>query len=859
MRRVAGTVVTAVSLLVAGAVLLAGGLAWRLSRGPIELDFLTPRLQAALAAPDGSSTVQIASTALEWDPSHRDLDVRARDVEMRGAGGDVLARLPVLAVGVAPGALLRGAVMPRSVRAIAPRIELVRERDGRIDVGIGAAPGPATTDLLAGGLFGAARSGAGPKRIRVREADVSLEDRATGATWHATAVSLSLRREPGAVAVDDLSFDLAPLRVVASGRLAERGQVDLRATVRGLPTASLASYWPATMAPAFRRWTLASVTGGSIRTLQMTLAGTLTGTTSPGFTLGPVEGKMQFDGQTVRWLEGMPPVTGVGGTAILSRDRRWQVRVARGEVEGVDIVRTAITPERLGDAGSGLRVDAVVHGPLSRGIALLARLPAHAGAAIPFHAGEISGGLTARVQTDVPLDAAPDRAGLVVRANGDLRSVAMRRAFRGRTVTAPRMRFDLDGGQLVLRGPVHVGRAAAELRWRQTVAGAARGRRAIDLKGRLDVEARHALGFDLAPWLDGPVGFQARLAPQGQATSDFDLRLDLAPASLDLPLLNMVKEAGVAASSQARLALADGQVRSVDDFRLQASGSLLAGQATFGPDESWRTVEAHAEIAPRAEGGHPGHVTFAARPAGTQSQVTVTSDDAGDLLRAIDAYADASGGRLRFTGEGRLGVPGLPLAGTVRVDRFTLTRSPMVAKIAALGSISGVVDALRGDGIPFSQLTATLTHRAGVIVISDGTLTGPAVAMAVRGTVDRMKDDLSLNGTLVPSYQALDRLTKNVPALGSPTVTDVKSSGVRAVDFEVSGSLSDPYVTVKPGSAVPSGGRRDVARTSARTSSRTSTRTSRPRLRAEDSPIPGVKPRRRSRGATSAPQQLDDR
>src|SRR5262245_28385059 len=846
MWRVAGTVVTAMSLLVAAAVLVVGGLAWRLSRGPIHLDFLTPRLEAALAAPDGSSTVRIASTALEWDPSRRDLDVRARDVEMRGAGGDMLARLPVLAIGISPGALLRGAVVPRSVRAIAPRIELVRERDGRIDVGLGGPPGPATTNLLGGGLLGAARSSAGPKRVRVRDADVSLEDRATGATWHATDASLSLRREPGAVVVDEVSFGLAPLRVVANGRIAERGQVDLRATVHGLPTASVASYWPATVAPAFRNWTLGNVTGGRIRTLHATLTGTLTGTTTPSFTLGSVEGKVQFDGQSVRWLEGMPPVNGVGGTAILSRGGRWQVRVARGDLDGIDIVRTAITPERLDDGASGLRIDAAVRGPLSRGMALLARLPGHAGTVVPFRGGDISGGLTARVQTDVPLESvAPEHPGLVVRADGNLRSVAIRRAFRGRNVTAPRLRFDLDGRQLVVRGPVHVGRAEAALRWRQTVAGAARGRRAVDLKGRLDAEARHALGFDLAPWVDGPVGFQARLAPGAQAAADFDLRLDLGPASLDLPLLNMVKEAGVPASSQAQLGLAGGLVRTVDDFRLQANGSTLGGQATFGPDESWRTVEGHAEIAPRAEGDHPGHVTFEARPAGLGSQITVTSDDAGDVLRAIDAYADATGGRLRFTGEGRFGVPGFPLAGAVKVDRFTLTRSPMIAKIAALGSISAVVDALRGDGIPFSQLTATVTHRAGVIVISEGTLTGPAVTMALRGTVDRMKDDLSLNGTLVPSYQALARLTKNVPVLGNPAVTEVKSSEPRAVDFEVSGSLADPYVIVKPASAVAPGGRRDVVRISRR------------KKRVEESPMPRVKPRRRPRGGAPAPDQPD--
>jgi hypothetical protein len=225
---------------------------------------------------------------------------------------------------------------------------------------------------------------------------------------------------------------------------------------------------------------------------------------------------------------------------------------------------------------------------------------------------------------------------------------------------------------------------------------------------------------------------------------------------------------------------------------------------------------------------------------------------------------------LKFTGTGRLGVPGFPLAGTVKVDRFTLTRSPMIAKIAALGSISPIVDALRGDGIPFSQLTASLTHRAGVIVISDCTLTGAAVAMALRGTVDRMKDDLSLTGTLVPSYTTLSRLTKDVPALG-PEPTGVRSDGVRSVDFEVSGSLGDPYVTVQPTSAAASGNRREGRRSwrskgaselrpeeeqKPREGGRSSRSRSRSELRPEaeekPKPKPKPKPKRRPRPASPA-------
>ena len=828
--------------------LLVGGLAWRLSRGPIDLPSLTPRLQAALSSPDGSAIVRIASTALEWDPSHRDLDVRARDVQVSGADGRVLATLPVLAMGIAPAALLRGAVMPRSLQAIAPHVELAREPDGHIDVGIGGAPAPAVTDLLSG-LLGASRTAAGPtapRRIRVRDGDASLVDRATGASWHATNVTLSLRRESDGIAVENLVFDLPPVRVVADGRVGERGRFDLHATVSGLRTEGLMPYWPATVAPALRHWITTNVSGGRIRALRATLAGSLNGLSAPGFTLSSIDGKVRFDGQTVRWLEGMPPATAVAGTAVLSTDGRWQLHVARGEIEGIEIVRTAVTPQPAASGTPGVRVDAVVRGPLSRAFALLEKLPSHGGN-LPFGAGEISGGLTARVETVVPMEPGADRTPLAVRADGDLRSVAMRRAFRGRTITAPRLRFDLDGREMVVRGGVHVGRAAAELRWRQAVAGASRGRRAIVLKGRLDAEGRHALGFDLAPWLDGPVDFQARLAPHGQETSDFDLQLNLDHASLDLPLLNMVKDPGAPATSQARLALAAGRVRSVDDFRLQANGSSLGGQATFGPDESWRTVEGEAEIASRTEGGHPGHLTFTARPAGTESQLTLTSDDAGDVLRTIDAYADATGGKLKFTGTGRLGAPGFPLAGTVKVERFTLTRSPMIAKIAALGSISPVVDALRGDGIPFSQLTATLSHRAGVIVISECTLTGAAVAMALRGTVDRMKDDLSLTGTLVPSYTVLSRLTKDVPALGL-TPTDVKSDGARGVDFEVSGSLGDPYVTVKPAAAASSGSRRERGRFS-RSKGRSELR---PEGEQKPKPKPKPKPKRRPRPANPA-------
>ena len=417
--------------------------------------------------------------------------------------------------------------------------------------------------------------------------------------------------------------------------------------------------------------------------------------------------------------------------------------MARGEIEDLDLVRAVVSPQR--DPAAGIRVDATGRGPLSKVLALLEKPQLRSGPGIPFRTGDISGGVTARMIVDVPLE----RGAVTVRADGDVRSVSASCLPRSE-VTARRLRFDLDGRRFEMRGPVSVGRAALQLRWRDTIAGAEHDRRVIDLKGTLDDAGRKALGMDLAPWLDGPVGVQARLEPKGQDANAMALQVDLAPASLHLPLLNLVKGPGDPGSMQATVLLAGSEVRAVDAFQLDANGSSVSARATFGSDESWRSAEGKASIAPRAQGGTTGNVTFQMRPAGAGNELTATSDDAGALLRAIDSYADATGGKLQLTSEIRPSVPGVPMSGTLRIDKFTLTRSPIIAKVAALTSITGVVDALAAGGVPIAQLGTMFTHRSGVVTLSDCVAIGPAMALTLRGTVDRTHDDLALDGTLIP-------------------------------------------------------------------------------------------------------------
>src|SRR5262249_22700602 len=145
----------------------------------------------------------------------------------------------------------------------------------------------------------------------------------------------------------------------------------------------------------------------------------------------------------------------------------------------------------------------------------------------------------------------------------------------------------------------------------------------------------------------------------------------------------------------------------------------------------------------------------------------------------------------------------------------------------------------------------------GVINITEGLVGGPAMALTTRGTADRARDDLSLEGTLVPNYDGLSRLTKGAPAAG----TELASLGVervQALDFSVSGSIADPYVSAKPATTIAPAVLRELQRltTTGVDLARTSKR---PREAEMEETDLGEPHRRRKKSAARASRMLGQR
>ena len=236
------------------AALVAGAaLAWRLARGPIDVAFLVPRLERALASRDGATTVRIGGVDLHWDRQHHQVRVRARDVRVVGASGEPLVNLPFVAVDLVAGALVRGAVVPRAIEVVAPRLTFRRTTDGGVHVSVGGreGEGPAVLERLV-------RAPQWPalRRIEVREGEIEIADRPADRPARLHAVDAALVRDADGLALTlsgtaEVGAATMPLHLAGVYRVAD-ATVEARVQFDAVDPAAVVGELPEDMAAPAR-------------------------------------------------------------------------------------------------------------------------------------------------------------------------------------------------------------------------------------------------------------------------------------------------------------------------------------------------------------------------------------------------------------------------------------------------------------------------------------------------------------------------------------------------------------------------------------------------------------------------------
>ncbi len=240
--------------------------------------------------------------------------------------------------------------------------------------------------------------------------------------------------------------------------------------------------------------------------------------------------------------------------------------------------------------------------------------------------------------------------------------------------------------------------------------------------------------------------------------------------------------------------------------RLIALNGVIAHNVTASlasVDNRWRDVKVHGDL----DGGKTLDVTIA--PDTDHRTVSITSDDAGTVIRAIDMYSNAKGGTLALTGDIDDSKPQSPMTGRLHMEDFSVVNAPGLAKLLTIGSLTGISNRLRNEGLHFKRLDAPFQFHSRILRLGESRAVGPAIGFTLEGVVDQNKNMVDLKGTIVPA-RTLNKLLANVPLIGT-ILSGGDSEGVFAFNYNVKGTVGSPQIGVNALSGLAPGLIRRIA------------------------------------------------
>lgn len=196
---------------------------------------------------------------------------------------------------------------------------------------------------------------------------------------------------------------------------------------------------------------------------------------------------------------------------------------------------------------------------------------------------------------------------------------------------------------------------------------------------------------------------------------------------------------------------------------------------------------------------------------GNGRKLKVASDDAGELARAFGVFHNALGGALSVDADLKGSGENQSLKGDIQLTDFRVIDTPVLGNILTIGSLTGISDLLKGDGIAFERLDIPFSMQKGAVTLDKSRAYGPAMGLTMEGGIDLRYDSITLNGTIVPSY-TLNSVLKMVPVVGNLLIGG-KGEGLFALTYRITGPVAAAKVDVNPLAVLAPGFLRGIVET----------------------------------------------
>ncbi len=180
----------------------------------------------------------------------------------------------------------------------------------------------------------------------------------------------------------------------------------------------------------------------------------------------------------------------------------------------------------------------------------------------------------------------------------------------------------------------------------------------------------------------------------------------------------------------------------------------------------------------------------------------LNADNLGTLLRGLNFSKHINGGAVELSAISPNKSTELQ-GGKIIGKKFRVIKAPLLAKLLTIGSLTGFVDILDGQGISFKKMKGEFTYKNGVIKLAGIKSFGNSLGITADGYINIKEKEFDLDGAIIPSYSINSFLGK-IPLIGGVFVAK-DGEGVIATRYKIRGALSDPEITVNPFSMLTPG------------------------------------------------------
>ena len=376
--------------------------------------------------------------------------------------------------------------------------------------------------------------------------------------------------------------------VHAGAGMTEDMRIAMKLTGEDIDLAELPHYWPLKVKANPRGWIASHVSEGVAR-VEADVGLTLPGGEPSATLIEQFAGTIAGSGITVHYLDPLPPVEGAAGTAHFTSEA-FAAEFTRGHVQGVQIDGGTLRISGMREPDQIIDIEGKLHGALSEALGILDNPRLGYAKKLGIEPEGVGGTVAATLAFNLPAKKGLTFDQVKIGATADIADAAVKNAMLGQDLSDGDAKLNLDRDGMTMAGTGKFGGAPLEYKWEENFGGGDFTRR-ITASGPFDADQRTALGYDLRPYVDGPVDTAVVFTRLPKKRATVDIKLGLAAATLKLPPVKWTKAPGAPGDAHILLDLAGERVRTIPDFSIAAGDLAVAGKARFNDDGGLSRIE----------------------------------------------------------------------------------------------------------------------------------------------------------------------------------------------------------------------------------------------------------------------------